>query len=179
MAIRASMNLGLSDQLKGYFSDIVSIPRPLVKNLQVPNPHWLAGFTSGEGCFLVNMIRSSLYRTGFQVRLVFSISQHNRDKELMTSLIEYLGCGNVYENREAVDFIISKLSDLQNKVIPFFEKYPIQGVKSSDYLDFVKVMDLMINKAHITKEGVDQICKIKAGMNKGRSIFNEKDEPYK
>lgn len=97
----------------------------------------------------------------------------------MTSLIEYLGCGNVYENREAVDFIISKLSDLQNKVIPFFEKYPIQGVKSSDYLDFVKVMDLMINKAHITKEGVDQICKIKAGMNKGRSIFNEKDEPYK
>lgn len=123
------------------------------------------------------MIRSSLYRTGFQVRLVFSISQHNRDKELMTSLIEYLGCGNVYENREAVDFIISKLSDLQNKVIPFFDKYPIQGVKSSDYLDFVKVMDLMINKAatFITKEGVDQICKIKAGMNRLRGeVFSMK-----
>jgi len=97
----------------------------------------------------------------------------------MINLIEYFGCGNVYENREAVDLIISKFSDLNNKVIPFFEKYSIQGVKSLDYLDFVKVMDLMNNKAHLTKQGLDQICKIKAGMNKGRNIFTENDDcPY-
>ena len=136
----------------------------------------MAGFISGEGCFLINLSRSSIYRTGFQVKLVFSISQHNRDKELMTSLIDYFGCGNVYKNRETVNFIITKFSDLKNKVIPFLKKYPIQGVKFLDYLDFLKVMEIMENEAHITEEGLDQIRKIKAGMNKGRNIFTEKDK---
>ena len=31
-------------------------------------------------------------------------------------------------------------------------------------------------KAHLTKEGFDQIRQIKAGMNKGRNIFTEKDK---
>lgn len=37
-------------------------------------------------------------------------------------------------------------------------------------------MNLMNNKAHLTKEGLDLICKIKAGMNKGRNIFTKKDD---
>jgi hypothetical protein len=54
------------------------------------------------------------------------------------------------------------------KIIPFFEKYPIQGEKFLDYLDFVKVIKLMKNKAYLTEEGLDKIRKIKAGMNRGR-----------
>ena len=83
----------------------------------------------GNDCFYTYETYSIIKLQRMQVKLVFSISQHNRDKELMISLIEYFGCGNVYENRKAVDFIITKFSDLNNKVIPFFEKYSIQGVK--------------------------------------------------
>ena len=58
------------------------------------------------------------------------------------------------------------------KVLPIFERYPIQGVsvsvKSLDYLDFVKVLELMKNKEHLTKEGIDKIRKIKTGMNQSR-----------
>lgn len=74
MGIRASMNLGLSNELKVCFSDIISISRPLVQNFRIPNPYWLDGFISGEGCFLINLSCSSIYRTKFQVKLVFSIS---------------------------------------------------------------------------------------------------------
>ena len=59
---------------------------------------------------------------------------------------------------------------MNDKVIPFFSKYKIQGVKYLDYLDFVKVAELMKNKAHTTAEGVDIIWKIKANMNKGRKF---------
>jgi hypothetical protein len=38
-----------------------------------------------------------------------------------------------------------------------------------DYLDFVKVIELMKEKEHLTEEGLNQIRKIKAGMNRGRS----------
>jgi hypothetical protein len=172
IAIRASMNKGLSDQLKEIFSDIVPVSRPLVEDYTIPHPFWLAGFATAEGCFLINMIRSSTIRVGFQVRLVFTISQHTRDKQLMTSLTQYLGCGYIYVNRGSVDLVISKFKDLENKVLPLFKNYPILGVKFQDYLDFLKIVEIMKNKAHITMGGIEEIRNIKAGMNKGR-LFNE------
>jgi hypothetical protein len=35
------------------------------------------------------------------------------------------------------------------KIIPFFEKYPIEGVKSLDFEDFKKVCKLIENKKNI------------------------------
>lgn len=54
------------------------------------------------------------------------------------------------------------------KIIPFFQKYPILGVKSLDFEDWCRVAKLINNKVHLTKEGFKTIRKIKAGMNKGR-----------
>jgi len=118
------------------------------------------------------MIRNSpSHRQGLKVQLVFQITQHIRDEQLVNSLVQYLGCGKVYNNKEKVDFKVFKFSDLNEKVIPLFQKYPIQGVKLLDYLDFVKVLELMKNKVNLTDEGLDQIRKIKAGMNRGRKIL--------
>jgi len=86
----------------------------------------------------------------------------------MRSLIEEFNCGNVVQNRETFDFIVTKFPDLENKIIPFFKKYPIHGVKTKDFEDFCRVAEMMKEKKHLTKEGVEQIKKIKAGMNSKR-----------
>jgi hypothetical protein len=39
--------------------------------------------------------------------------------------------------------------DINNVIIPFFEKYPLVGAKRQDYLDFVKVAELMETKTHL------------------------------
>lgn len=39
----------------------------------------------------------------------------------------------------AYDLIVSKFSDIENIIIPLFEKYPIQGTKQLDYLNFCKI----------------------------------------
>lgn len=39
-----------------------------------------------------------------------------------------------------------------------------------DYLDFVKVVELMKSKAHLTKDGLEEIKQIKSGMNRGRDL---------
>nr|YP_009945114.1 LAGLIDADG endonuclease [Monilinia laxa]QOE17478.1 LAGLIDADG endonuclease [Monilinia laxa]QYB19898.1 LAGLIDADG endonuclease [Monilinia laxa]QYB19983.1 LAGLIDADG endonuclease [Monilinia laxa]QYB20075.1 LAGLIDADG endonuclease [Monilinia laxa]QYB20226.1 LAGLIDADG endonuclease [Monilinia laxa] len=54
------------------------------------------------------------------------------------------------------------------KVLPLLEKYPVQGVKYKDYCDFVKVVEIVKNKTHLTAEGLSLVQKIKAGMNTGR-----------
>jgi len=41
-------------------------------------------------------------------------------------------------------------------------------VKSKDFADFCKVVDIIKVKGHLTAEGLDQIRKIKSGMNTGR-----------
>src|SRR5437667_7044577 len=39
VAIKASMNLGLSDELKAAFTNITPVVRPLVQNLPIPDPN--------------------------------------------------------------------------------------------------------------------------------------------
>jgi len=88
----------------------------------------------------------------------------------------YLGCGSYYRtNPQVGDFLVTNFLDLKNKVIPFFKEYPILGIKSQDFQDFCKVAELVEQKKHFTAEGLDQIRKIKAGMNKGRIFDSDSD----
>ena len=53
------MNNSLSDELKAAFPDTIPVTRPSVVDQGIKNPHWLAGFTSGEGCFIIKTNNSS------------------------------------------------------------------------------------------------------------------------
>jgi hypothetical protein len=109
-------------------------------------------------------------KTRFQEKLRYNLTQHIIDEELMKSLINFWGCGMVYKRskEDKVDFQISKFGDLTDKVIPLFQRISLQGVKSKDFSDFCKAADIMKVKGHLTQEGLDQILRIKAGMNTGR-----------
>ena len=47
---------------------------------------------------MVNIKASKTHSIGFQVILVFKLTQHMRDEKLMRILIEYLNCGYVVKN---------------------------------------------------------------------------------
>lgn len=94
--IRASMNNGLSVVLKEAFPNTIPVIKPLIVNQEMPAPEWLAGFTTGEGCFSVK-IRKGSTKFGFRVELAFVLTQHIRDEELLRSLISYFGCGSYYK----------------------------------------------------------------------------------
>lgn len=80
------------------------------------------------------------------VNLIFTISQHVREEQLIKSFIEYLGCGKFYLNKEAVYIRVTKFSDIYDKILPFFKSYPIIGVKALDFQDFCIVVDMMKDK---------------------------------
>lgn len=171
IAIKASMNLGNSVALEQAFPSIVPADRLKVENI-VCDPNWIAGFTSGEGSFYINIKKSPTVAIGYNVVLVFQLVQHSRDEFLIKSLIEFFKCGNVryYKDKKAVFFRVEKFSDLISIIIPFFRQYPIKGVKSKDFQDWCRVALLVKDKKHLTREGLENIRQITAGMNKGRSI---------
>ena len=90
------------------------------------------------------------------VQLELKLTQHSIDVELMKNFIKYFECGYLVKvNRNAVDFIVTKIDDIENKIIPFFKKHPIHGVKALDFADWCKVVELMKEKKHLMKEGLE------------------------
>ena len=173
VAIRASLNKGIieNSELKAALPHVVPVQRPNVDNIVIQDPNWVAGFTSAEGSFMLKMVKKSDHRLGIKVVfLLFELSQHARDEQLMKSLIEYFDCGIVVKNKEAFLYRVQKFEDIYDKIIPFFSLNRIQGVKFFDYSDWCKAAELINKKAHLTEEGLYQLHKIKAGMNLGRGV---------
>lgn len=169
VSLKASLNLGLPEDLKKAFPNVVAKDRPEVELKAIQDPHWIAGFADGEACFFVEKSASKTHKSGYQVRLKFIISQDIRDVALLNLLKDYFNCGYVnVDSRGMSQLILRKNTDITTYIIPFFAKYTLHGTKYADYLDFCKVAKLMDNKLHLTEEGLKEIDEIKSGMNRGR-----------
>lgn len=172
LAIRASMNKGLPEKLQDKFPYIKEKTLPSTVLPENLNPYWVAGFVDAEGCFFVK----SLYNKEGNLIFVLGcqITQHSRDYLLMHKICSFFNCGRVEVTREIYNnFIVTKLSDINKFIVPFFTNYPILGSKRKEFEDWVEIAKLMISKAHLTKEGGENILNIKQGMNSFRKENND------
>ena len=129
--LKVSLNLSISKVIKSCFTKIIPVERPLLKSTSLPDSNWIAGFVSSEGYFDVNLKKSTSHWTDYQVILRFSVKQHKKDKHLMGVISKWLGCGKFYQSSRynCCSLIVVKYSEITNLIIPFFEKYPVLGVK--------------------------------------------------
>ena len=54
-------------------------------------------------------------------------------------------------------------------IIEHFDKYPLITQKLADYILFKKAIELIKQKEHLTKEGLQKFAGIKASLNSGLS----------
>lgn len=169
--LKASLNLGISNELKAFFPKTIAIPRPNVNINKIPDPSWLSGFAEGEACFFISIYKSPKSKLGLAVQLVFKITQHSRDINLLKMIARFFDCGRVEKrNGKACDFTVNSFKDIKYKILPFFLQYPLIGSKSFNFKDFNKVVNIMESKEHLTEEGLKKIKSIKVCMNTGRKI---------
>ena len=167
--IRASINKGLSPLLREAFPNTAARSRPsLPLDTTKLHTQWVAGFTSGDGCFKVSIRESKLCKAGGRVVLVFILTQHNRDEFLLNSMVNFFGCGQTFKYKNYAEYKCQSFQHNYEIILPFFQKYPILGIKFLDYLDWCKVAEMIKNKSHLTEEGLYQISKIRGGMNRSR-----------
>lgn len=88
----------------------------------------------------------------------------------MRNLISYLGCGYIDQKSTglALEFSVYKFTDNYEKILPFFREHVVRGVKAKDFQDWCLALEIIKVKGHLTKDGIDKIVKLKAGMNIGR-----------
>lgn len=168
--IKASMNTSLKNEQN---LKIIEKKRPQrnLENLNISDLNWISGFVEGEGCFSISIIKSKLREVNEAVLCRFIITQHIRDLNILKKIQEIFECGRIeINNKGYAFFVISSFKDITEKLIPFFNKYPLIGDKNKSLEDFVTVVELMKENKHLTKNGLEKIKQIKAGMNKGRKI---------
>jgi hypothetical protein len=107
---------------------------------------------------------------GWRVQAKFQIGLNQRDLDLLLQIQQYFGgIGSIGKSDDMVFYSISSAKDLINIIIPHFDKYNLLTQKAADFLLFKSIVDLIINKNHLTIEGLHQIINIKAAMNLGLS----------
>jgi hypothetical protein len=112
--------------------------------------------------------------------LIKKIILQKKDEVLFNRIKNVLECGFITKpsKRNIIKLNIYNFKDVYNKMIPLFNKYKIIGIKSLDYLDFCKAAELINNKDHLTKEGLEKIRKIIFNMNRSRYVLYN-NELYK
>ena len=106
---------------------------------------------------------------GWRVETIFQINLHKKDKALLKKIQSYFGVGSIYDKKaEYVQYSVNSIKDLK-VILNHFDKYPLITQKLADYLLFRAVVNMMINKQHLTSEGLHQIVSIRSSF-----FFNKK-----
>lgn len=169
VSIKALINKGLTDD-KLFRFNVIPVVKPVIDASKTFNPHWIAGFVSGDGCFMIKIRKTHNTITKHQVILAFKITQHSRDKLLMENLISYFNCGILekYYKKPALDLSVYKFIDNYEKILPFFNKYNVIGCKHEDFKTWAKVAELIKQKKHLEPLGLKEIFEYRTSMNKRR-----------
>jgi hypothetical protein len=135
----------------------------------VLDPNWIVGFVDGEGCFSVSVHRSSMMHRhgGWQLQPVFHIYQHQDHRDVLEAMISVFGCGRVRPkgpNSSVWTFAVDGLRNLEDAVVPFFERHP-PVVKRNDFEAFAIIVRSMRRKEHLSPVGFERLVRIAYGMN--------------
>lgn len=136
---------------------------PPLNTLTLDN-YWLAGFTQADGCFHISVVKSKTHKTGFSVRLEFSIKQN--DSIPLKLLYDTVKMGNLSKYSSGIWCYKSSGFKTANLLINYFDTFNVFAGKYVNYLKFRKVYIMITNGQHLNEKG---ITKIKSIATKGSS----------
>lgn len=128
---------------------------------------YVTGLVDGEGCFSVSFSIRQKMKYGIEVRPSFSVSQHQRNKDIILFQQRYFQCGAVrFSKRDQnYKFEVRSIVDLVRYIIPHFEQYPLQTSKQRDFQTFKTVCRLIQTNQHLSKGGLKKIIQLTRFMN--------------
>lgn len=134
---------------------------------------WIVGFVDGEGCFSVSIIKNQTTALGWQIFPEFVVTQGEKSRDVLNYIQKYFGCGNVYINRRRDNhkenlcrYCVRSVKELNEIIIPFFQKNQLQTAKKHDFMIFSKIVGLVLKKEHLKMRGLIKIAKLIERMNR-------------
>jgi LAGLIDADG DNA endonuclease family protein len=125
----------------------------------------LSGFALGEGSFMVVARRRSDYTVKWKLSAAFNVSQ--KDRVPLDLFRETLGCGTIRKaGNDGWYWEVNRLSDIQARVVPFFERFPLLGKKAEDFERF-RVAARILSRKNLSHQDYAEVLALREGMNGG------------
>ena len=137
------------------------------------SPENISGFVVGEGCFYVEFGKDIKYTLQIRVRPSFLVEVVEDDISILQMIQHIIGCGTVYHLdfgryqkyhqkkwKKHVRYKVSNITDIATKLIPFFEEYPLFGKKKEAFSIFKLIVQKVLEKKHLSKEGLKEISEL-------------------
>ncbi len=132
--------------------------------------YWLTGFTQAKGCFNINIAKSKTHKTGYSVRLEFSLKQN--DNLPLKLLYDTIKLGNLSQYNSGIWCYKSSGFKTAGLLINYFDRFNLFADKYINYLKFRKAYILITKGKHLESKG---IIKIKNIVIKGSSETNTQE----
>ncbi len=135
------------------------------------NPWWISGFATGEGSFTF-FTRKRVNASGNTVKdytLAFEVSQRSDSLHVLTLIVNTLGLGKVYSEARGVSkFRLVPKDLILNDLVPFFEKYPLEGNKALQYSIWIKIVEVLHKnpRSDFIENKVEALIKELSSLNK-------------
>ena len=142
------------------------------------NPWFVSGLVDGEGCFSVSFSFRKKLKVGIETRPSFSISLNRRDLDLLKQIHAFFGCGAIRYSKSdrTYKYESRSISDLTRRIVPHFERYPLVGSKSKDFLIFADVCRKANANQHLNRDVLREIIEMAYEMNpSGKRRHKKKD----
>jgi len=131
----------------------------------------LAGFTQADGCFHISVAKSKTPKTGYSVRLEYSLNQN--DDLPLKLLYNLLKMGNLSKYSTGISCYKSSGFVTAANLINYFDKFNLFAGKYIDYLKFRKVYIMITEGKHLEEKGINKIiAKSKSMTPLHSSCFN-------
>lgn len=135
------------------------------------DPQYIVGFVDGEGCFCVGISKHKTLKRKLEIRALFEIELRADDRDILERLQYTLGCGRIYDLSYErygwaphVKYKVSSIKEIAEKIIPFFDRYPLQAKKSFSYERFRTIVLLVRDKKHLTDQGFREVTRLRDQM---------------
>ena len=142
---------------------------------------YITGFVDGEGCFSISFNRRAKLKTGIEIRPSFSIGQNRKSLSVLQTIHAYFGCGAIRFSKsdQLYKYEVRSIKDLMMRIIPHFQKYPLQTSKRHDFEIFSQVCQLIYQSKHLNEQYLEQIIHQSYQMNQSGERRYTKDELLK
>lgn len=139
-------------------------------SVPVLSPFFITGFSDAESSFNIRISPNKNHSTGWLVELSYQVGLHKKDLALLELINSALGAvGRIRKRSKGADIIEFRVSSLKGltAIIAHFDKYPLISQKLADYILFKQAFEIVKQKEHLTKAGLQKIVNIRASINKG------------
>lgn len=134
---------------------------------------YIVGLTDGEGSFCVFIRKPKKVTWNTRVECHFYIKMREDELSLLRKVQKFFGCGRIAYQREYrrnqrdnYRYQISDIASLWDRIIPFFKKNCLESTsRRRDFLSFSRIVEMVRDKGHKTRNGLKTISQLKSKMH--------------